>query len=597
MHFRFLDDLNVFLATSYSAPEAAATADLCPPDFAGDVTVSCFPLAKTLRRNPMQLATFVRDFLASHEDVQQAEAVKAFVNITLTPEALMRDTVADPQAILAAAPLPPEERRRILVEFSAPNTNKPQHLGHVRNNTIGMATAAILERAGHDVIRVNLVNDRGIHICKSMLAYQRFGQGATPESTGKKGDHLVGDFYVRFDQEFRRQLADLRQHNQELTEQSDDDLFLRTEIGRAAQDMLKAWEDHDPDVRRLWTTMNTWVLDGFAETYARMGVTFTRTYLESETYTLGKDIIQDGLARGVFRRREDQAVVIDFDDPALGSKVVLRSDGTSVYVTQDIGTTLLKQHDFNPDQQVWVVGDEQIRHFKVLFAILKALGYTWADQLTHMAYGMVNLPTGKMKSREGTVVDADDLIAEMTDLARTATLEKAGDDAPENLDERAAVISMAALKFMLLKVNPKTTIMFDPQASIKFEGDTGPYVLYAYARIASMLRKAADNGMLPPQDAVIDWAILNDPAERSLALRCAGYPERLQKAARELDSSTLAGYLLDLAKDFSSFYRNCPVLTAPEPALRAARITLSARVREILRDGLGALTITPLESM
>ena len=597
MHFRFLDDLNAFLAASYSAPEVKAVADLCPADFAGDVTVSCFPLAKALRRNPMQLAPVISDFLLKHPDIQQAEAVKAFVNITLTPTALMRDTVADPQGILAATALPPEERRRILIEFSAPNTNKPQHLGHVRNNTIGMATAAILERAGHDVIRVNLVNDRGVHICKSMIAYQRFGNSATPQSTGKKGDHLVGDFYVRFDQEYRRQLAELRQNNKELAGKDDDDLFLETEIGRATQDMLKAWEDNDPEVRRLWTTMNTWVLDGFAETYSRMGVTFNKTYLESQTYTLGKDIIQDGLERGVFTRREDNAIVIQFDDSSLGTKVVLRSDGTSVYVTQDIGTTLLKQNDFNPDQQIWVVGDEQIRHFKVLFAILKALGYAWADQLTHMAYGMVNLPTGKMKSREGTVVDADDLIAEMADLARAATLEKAGDDVPENLDERAAVISMAALKFMLLKVNPKTTIMFDPQASIKFEGDTGPYVLYAYARIASMLRKAEENAMLPKTEADIDWSLLADPAERALALRCSLYPESLQKAARELDSSTLASYLLDLAKDFSTFYRNCPVLAASEPALREARLALSARVREILKDGLNALTINTLESM
>ncbi|NMA40506.1 MAG: arginine--tRNA ligase, partial [Lentisphaerae bacterium] len=431
MHFRFLDDLNAFLAATYSAPEVKAAADLCPADFAGDVTVSCFPLAKALRRNPMQLAPAVSDFLAKHPDVQQVEAVKAFVNITLTPAALMRDTVAEPQGILAAVALPPEERRRILIEFSAPNTNKPQHLGHVRNNTIGMATAAILERAGHDVIRVNLVNDRGVHICKSMIAYQRFGNNATPQSTGKKGDHLVGDFYVRFDQEYRRQLAELRQNNKDLADKDDDDLFLETEIGRATQDMLRAWEDNDPEVRRLWTTMNTWVLDGFDETYSRMGVTFNKTYLESQTYTLGKDIIQDGLERGVFTRREDNAIVIQFDDPSLGTKVVLRSDGTSVYVTQDIGTTLLKQNDFNPDQQIWVVGDEQIRHFKVLFAILKALGYAWADQLTHMAYGMVNLPTGKMKSREGTVVDADDLIEEMADLARAATLEKAGDEVPE----------------------------------------------------------------------------------------------------------------------------------------------------------------------
>lgn len=595
MKFAFIADVSAYLQSQYGSCPAEIAVELCPPHFTGDITVNCFPLAKALRRNPMDLAALLCERLSSHDDIAAVSAVKAFVNITLRPGALMRDTVADRAALLAAVPLPAVERRRVLIEFSAPNTNKPQHLGHVRNNTVGMATASILERAGHEVVRVNLVNDRGIHICKSMLAYQRFGKGVTPASSGKKGDHLVGDFYVAFDKEYRRQLAALRQDKPALADKSDEELFLETEIGLAAQEMLRAWEQNDPAVRALWETMNQWVFDGFAETYRRMGVEFDRTYLESQTYMLGKDIIRDGLARGVFQKREDGAIIIEFADPTLGMKVVLRSDGTSVYVTQDIGTTLLKQNDFQPDQQIWVVGDEQIRHFKVLFAILQSLGYSWADKLTHMAYGMVNLPTGKMKSREGTVVDADELFDEMEKLAREATVEKAGDEVPENLDERARLISMAALKFMLLKVNPKTTIMFDPQASIKFEGDTGPYVLYAYARICSMLRKAAVG-----TDAVtgaVDWPLLNDPAERALALRCALYPDLLQKAARELDSSALAGYLLDLAKDFSGFYRNCPVLNAEDASLRATRLALSETVRSILADGLKALTIHTLESM
>lgn len=597
MHFRFLADLNAFLATSYSVADVSASAELCPADFAGDVTVSCFPLARVLRRNPMQLAVQISDFLRSHIDIEHVESIKAFVNITLKPAALLRDTVANADSLFADVSLPKSERRRILIEFSAPNTNKPQHLGHVRNNTVGMATAAILERAGHEVVRVNLINDRGIHICKSMIAYQRFGNGVTPESTGIKGDHLVGDFYVKFDQEYRRQMQELRKQNPALQEISDDDLFLQTEIGRAAQEMLQAWEKQDQEVWKLWQTMNAWVLEGFAQTYQRMGVTFKKTYLESQTYLLGRDIVLKGLQQGIFSRREDQAVVINFSDEKLGSKVVLRSDGTSVYVTQDIGTTLLKQDDFQPDQQIWVVGDEQIHHFRVLFAILKELGYAWADNLVHMAYGMVNLPSGKMKSREGTVVDADDLMDAMTELSREATLEKAGEQAPENLEERAAVIGMAALKFMLLKVNPKTTIMFDPQASIKFEGDTGPYVLYAYARISSMLRKAEETGIQPIVKNESDWALLKEPAEKALALRCALYPTSLHKAARELDSSVLAAYLLDLAKDFSAFYRLCPVLSAPDEQLRQARLTLSDRVRAILKDGLNTLTINTLESM
>lgn len=600
MKFAFFADLSDFLQSQYGVSVPEIPVELCPPQFTGDITVNCFPLAKALRRNPMELAAALCAQLASHSDIEAVSAVKAFVNITLRPAALMRDTVADRDALLAAVALPAVERRRVLIEFSAPNTNKPQHLGHVRNNTVGMATASILERAGHDVVRVNLVNDRGIHICKSMLAYQRFGAGVTPASSGKKGDHLVGDFYVAYDKELRKQLAALRLDKPALADKTDEELFLETEIGMAAQEMLRAWEQNDPAVRALWETMNQWVFDGFAVTYRRMGVEFERTYLESQTYMLGKDIIRDGLERGVFKKRDDGAVIIEFDDPSLGTKVVLRSDGTSVYVTQDIGTTMLKQNDFQPDQQIWVVGDEQIRHFKVLFAILKALGYSWADQLTHMAYGMVNLPSGKMKSREGTVVDADELFDEMETLARDATVEKAGDDLPENLDERARVISMAALKFMLLKVNPKTTIMFDPQASIKFEGDTGPYVLYAYARISSMLRKAAAASDVAAGEVAagaLDWALLKEPAERMLALRCALYPELLQKAARDLDSSALAGYLLDLAKDFSGFYRNCPVLNADDASLRTTRLALSETVRVILADGLQALTINTLESM
>ena len=595
MNFAFLEDLSSHIERTYGVAGVMATPEPCPQEFAGDITINCFLLARVLRRNPMQIAADLAEFLAGHPDVAAAEAIKAFVNVTLTGAAMMSATVADPERLLALVRLPAEERRRILIEFSAPNTNKPQHLGHVRNNTIGMATAALLERVGHEVIRVNLVNDRGIHICKSMLAYQRFGNGETPESAGVKGDHFVGNFYVRFDQEFRAQLEALRRDRPDLAEKSDEDLFLDTEIGRAAQDMLLRWEQGDPEVRRLWETMNAWVLAGFEETYRRMGVVFERTYLESQTYTLGKDIVREGLEKGVFQKREDGAVVIDFDTASLGSKVVLRSDGTSVYVTQDLGTTLLKQRDYDPDQQIWVVGDEQIYHFRVLFAILEALGYDWAGNLVHMAYGMVNLPSGKMKSREGTVVDADDLFDEMEELARTATLERAGPERPDDLDERAAAIGMAALKFMLLKVNPKTTLMFDPEASIRFEGDTGPYILYACARIHSMLRKAATEGL--DDGGRPEWAALDSVEEKSLALRCAMYPDTVRKAAAALDTSLLAGYLLDLAKDFSRFYRNCPVLAAPEPGLRRARVELSRVVRTILEDGLGALTIGTLQSM
>ena len=596
MNFQLLGDLRGQLAAALGVGAAdvpVLTADLCPPGMKADITLNGFHLAKALRRPPPVLAETVTALAKQHPDVADAVCVKAFINITLKPAALFRDTVGDPDAIANAARLPEAERRRIVIEFSAPNTNKPQHLGHVRNNTLGMATAGILSAAGHLVTPVNLINDRGIHICKSMLAYQRFGNGETPASSGKKGDHLVGDYYVRFDQEYRRQLAELKAARPDLAGKESDELFLETELGRAAQDMLLAWEKADPAVRQLWATMNSWVISGFNETYARMGVRFDQVFLESQTYTLGRDIIQDGLARGVFQKRADGAVVIDLESDKLGQKVVLRGDGTSVYITQDIGTTLLKQREFSPDRQLWVVGDEQIHHFRVLFAILRRLGYAWAADCHHMAYGMVNLPSGRMKSREGTVVDADDLFDEMTTLARQAIVERSEGAPPADLEARAQAIGLGALKFMLLKVNPKTTILFDPEASVKFEGDTGPYVQYAGARIRSMLRKAGPDALA----GAVDWSVLGEPAEKELALRCAGYGAAVRQAAADLDSSGLATYLLDLAKAFSHFYHDCPVLNAPTPALRRARLELSDRAHRVLSAGLQALTITPLDSM
>ncbi len=594
MYFRAIEELETHLGTAFGTVPPTVSVELCPADFSGDVTVNCFRLARSLRNAPPKIAAEVQRFLSDHPDVESAETIKAFVNVTLKPPALFRDCVADEAALFRRIPLPESERKRVLIEFSAPNTNKPQHLGHVRNNTLGQAITEILRAVGHQPIPINLVNDRGIHICKSMLAYQRWGNGITPETAERKGDHLVGDFYVRYDTEYRRQLAELREANPKLRDASDDELFLKTELGRAAQDMLLRWEDGDPDVRALWETMNAWVLEGFRQTYERMGVQFEHTYLESQTYGLGKDVVRKGLADGIFHERDDGAVCVNLEEEKLDTKVLLRSDGTSVYITQDLGTTLLKQRDYQPASQMWIVGDEQIRHFQVLFAILRRLGYEWADNLVHMAYGMVNLPSGKMKSREGTVVDADDLFDEMVRLARAATLERAGGETPDDIDRRAEIIGMGALKFMLLKVNAKTTLMFDPEASIRFEGDTGPYVLYAAARISSMLRKAEEE---KPDDGAVDWSALQTVEERDLALRCAAYPDSLRKAAADLDTSALAAHLLELAKAFSRFYRECPVLNAPTPALRHARLELSRRVRRLLEHGLETLTIGHLESM
>jgi arginyl-tRNA synthetase len=411
---------------------------------------------------------------------------------------------------------------------------------------------------------------------------------------GKKGDHLVGDFYVAYAQELKKQIQELKEAQPELADQSEAEIFLKTEIGQATQQMLQDWEDSNPEVRKLWETMNSWVFDGFSQTYERMGVKFDKVYCESETYMLGKDIIDDGLAKGIFYKREDGATEIDLSSKKLDKKVVLRSDGTSVYITQDIGTTLLKVEDFKADSLVWVVGDEQIYHFKVLFAILKELGYKWADDLHHLAYGMVNLPSGKMKSREGTVVDADDLFDEMHELAKAEILERVGDNIPDNLEERAEIIGIGAIKFMLLKVNPKTTMTFDPKAAVKFEGDTGALLQYSFARISSIERNAVEKEI----SDTIDWSLLSHDKERELSVKCADYPNIIRKAAADYDTCCLANYLIDLARGFNSFYHDCPVVKGEmTPELRRARLELCRCVKTILAEGLSALTINTLESM
>jgi len=593
----FLSELHEFLRENYQGfPAGQVLAlDPCPAGQEGDFTINVFRAAKYCG-NPAAAAATIAQWLSAHREIEKAEVVKAFVNITVKAETLLGATAGDLPALLESAKLPEDERRRVLIEFSAPNTNKPQHLGHVRNNTLGMSLASLLRRVGHDVIEINLVNDRGIHICKSMLAYRDFGHGETPESSGIKGDHLVGDYYVKFNSELSKQLKELRAARPELAEKSDDEIFGETALGAAAQQMLRDWEAGDPEVRKLWQLMNSWVFAGFAATYKRMGIDFNHTYLESETYLLGKDIVAAGLEKGVFSRREDGAVICDLGK--LGKKVVLRSDGTSVYITQDIGTTLRKYEDYNSDEMIWVVGDEQLLHFKMLFEIIRRLGYPWAERLFHLSYGMVNLPSGKMKSREGTVVDADDLFDEMAALARAACVERAGDTALDEaeLAARSEAIGLGALKFMLLKFNPRTTMTFDPAASLRFEGDTGPYVQYVAARVASIERKARERGIDPAAGAV-NWSLLNSGAEKELAMKLYFYPAVLRNCAGKHDCSGLVEYLLDLAKSFNRFYRDCPVLSAEDPALVAARLALAVAVRKVITDGLSTLTISVPEGM
>ena len=592
----FIRDLQRHLADKFPrfTPETPLDPTPCPCGQEGDFTINFFRFAP-LVGNPMAAAADAAEFLAAHEEVEKASAVKAFVNVTVSAEALMRDTAARPDELLKQAELPQSERRKILIEFSAPNTNKPQHLGHVRNNTLGMSLASLLKRVGHDVVEINLVNDRGIHICKSMLAYQRFGNGETPESSGMKGDHLVGKYYVRFSAAFAEEVKAVREAHPEWAERSSDELFLETEIGRAAQQMLRDWEAGKPEVRELWKTMNSWVFAGFDETYKRMGIRFDHTYLESETYLLGKDIVAAGLEKKVFAKREDGAVICDLGK--LGKKVVLRSDGTSVYITQDMGTTVRKHDDYAPDTMIWVVGDEQNLHFQMLFEILRRLGYEWAKELHHLSYGMVNLPNGRMKSREGTVVDADDLFDEMSRLAREACRERGGEELSEDeLAKRGEEIGLGALKFMLLKFNPRTTMIFDPAASLRFEGDTGPYVQYVAARVSSIARKAAERGMRTKAENC-DWSLLGSAAEKELAVKLYFYPETLRSAAVKRDCSGIADYLLDLAKAFNRFYRDCPILGCEDAALAAARLQLALAVRTVIADALGTLTIATPEAM
>ena len=592
---KFVADLEQHLRSAFESYPAEPTLNLeaCPAGQSGDFTLNCFKIARFCG-NPMAAAKAVGDFLASHSDVEKVEVIKAFVNITLKPAALYRDTVADENTLYSRALLPESERRRILIEFSAPNTNKPQHLGHVRNNTLGMSLASLFKRVGHDVIEINLVNDRGIHICKSMLAYKLFGEGVTPETAGKKGDHLVGDFYVKYNQALAEEIKALREAHPEYADRDNDDLFLETAIGKEAQDMLRKWENNDPEVRELWKLMNSWVFAGFDQTYSRMGIKFDHTYLESETYLLGKDIVKDGLDKGVFNKREDGAIVCDLGK--MGNKVLLRSDGTSVYITQDIGTTLLKYKDYQPDSMVWVVGDEQNLHFQMLFEIIRRLGYSWSDKLYHLSYGMVNLPSGRMKSREGTVVDADDLFDEMARLASDACKERDAELSGEELAKRGEIIGLGALKFMLLKFNAKTTITFDPAASLRFEGDTGPYIQYVAARINSILRKAAEKGIAVEANKV-NWELLSSEFEKALAVKLFFYGNVLKSCAEKRDCSGLAEYLLDLAKAFNRFYRECPVMTAGNDELVVARLALASIVKGIIADGLNTLTIDVPEAM
>ena len=558
-------------------------------EFEGDVTINVFPFLKQSGKGPEQTAQAVGEHLqAQVAQVEGFNVIKGFLNLVIADGYwlgfLGRAAMAD---ILAF----PDAGRSTMVEYSSPNTNKPLHLGHLRNNFLGHSVSRILEAAGHQVVKVQVINDRGIHICKSMLAWQRFGNGETPESSGLKGDKLVGKYYVAFDKAFKAEVEELVAGGMP-KEQAEK----QAPILLAAQEMLRQWEAGDPEVVELWKTMNGWVYDGFNATYARMGVDFDRLYYESDTYKLGRDEVLKGLEQGVFFRKDDGSVWCDLTGDGLDEKLLLRSDGTAVYMTQDIGTAIQRFREF-PDLtgMVYTVGNEQDYHFKVLFLILKKLGYPWAEELFHLSYGMVDLPSGKMKSREGTVVDADDLMDEVVQEARKAgeelsKLDGFSDEEKARLFER---IGLAALKYFLLKVDPKKRMLFDPAASIDLQGHTGPFIQYTYARIRSLLRKADEQGARPEVGGKLSLG----SGEREVIKLLHHLPTVLQEAADRYDPSSLANHTYELVKAYNTFYQGTPVLKEEDAAFRDMRLALSQAVAEATRKAMWCLGIEVPERM
>ncbi len=559
-------------------------------EFEGDFTLVTFPLLRLSRKSPEATATEIGEWMQAHvPEIRAFNVIKGFLNLTLDSafwQARFAEIVADEHFGEA-----PETGRTVMIEYSSPNTNKPLHLGHIRNNLLGYSVAQILKANGHKVIKANLVNDRGIHICKSMLAWQLYGDGETPESTGMKGDHLVGKYYVEFDKHYKAQIKELMAQGQ-----SEDDAKKNAPIMLAAQEMLRKWEAKDPEVYALWEKMNGWVYDGFDVTYKALGVDFDKVYYESQTYLLGKSLVEEGLAKGVFYRRDDNSVWIDLRNDGLDEKLLLRGDGTSVYMTQDLGTAFRRFEDNRLDDMIYVVGNEQNYHFQVLKLVLKKLGYAdWSDHITHLSYGMVELPEGKMKSREGTVVDADDLIAAMVSTARemSAELGKLDDCSPEEADAVSTMVGLGALKYFILKVDPKKTMLFDPRESIDFNGNTGPFIQYTHARIRSLLRKATDAGIGLQGEVSAEYL----PEEVALVKLLTEYPAAVAAAGADFAPSIIGAYVYELAKQFNGYYHDHSILREERADVRQMRLQLAAQVARTIRSGMALLGIDVPERM
>jgi arginyl-tRNA synthetase len=556
-------------------------------EFEGQITIVTFPFTKFSRKGPEQTGNEIGEYLKNElKEVAAFNVIKGFLNISITDEywigQLYSHILPDDFAVAKS------NGQKVMVEYSSPNTNKPLHLGHIRNNLLGYSVSQILAAAGYDVVKANLVNDRGIHICKSMLAWQMFGNGETPQSSGLKGDHLVGKYYVLFDKAYKVQIEELKSKGQ-----SEEEAKKNAPVIKEAQQMLQKWEAGDPEVIGLWKTMNEWVYAGFAETYKQLGVNFDKYYYESNTYLLGKDIIEEGLQSGVFFRKPDGSVWIDLTPDGLDEKLVLRSDGTSVYMTQDLGTAQLKYNDFHMDKSIYVVGNEQDYHFKVLFLILRKLGKAGSDGLFHLSYGMVDLPSGKMKSREGTVVDADDLMLEMETTARqhTEAMGKVDAFAEDEKLQLYHTIGMGALKYFLLKVDPKKRLLFDPNESVDFQGHTGPFIQYTHARIKSVLSRANYQ-----PNSNIEITELAD-VERDLIVLLTQFPEVINTAANEYSPAVIANYVYELAKTYNKFYHEKSILQAEDEILKQFRLHLSASSAKVISKAMNLLGIDVPERM
>jgi arginyl-tRNA synthetase len=562
-------------------------------EFEGDITLVVFPLLGISRKAPEITGLEIGAYLQEHvREVVAFNVVKGFLNLSIGDrfylEFLNHALDEENFGIMPVC----EAAETVMIEYSSPNTNKPLHLGHIRNNLLGCSVCNIIEATGKKVIRTNLVNDRGIHICKSMLAWQKWGGGETPESSGKKGDHLVGDYYVKFDRHYKQEVSGLMESGIS-REEAEKKAPLLLEV----QEMLRKWEFGDPSVIALWKTMNEWVYKGFTETYRRLGITFDKIYYESDTYLVGRDTVLEGLKNGIFRQHPDGSVWVDLTAEGLDEKVLLRADGTSVYITQDIGTAQVRKNEYHPSRMVYVVGNEQNYHFRVLRLVLDKLGFPWAQHLYHLSYGMVELPEGKMKSREGTVVDADDLMDEMIKSAREMSLDlgKLEGLSPGEKEEIFRIIGLGALKYFILKVDPVKNMTFNPRESIDFDGNTGPFIQYTHARIRSVFRKAGENGTTIPEKARIDLSL--NEKEKNILKMIHDFPLVIKDAGQSLNPSLIANYMYDVAREYNQFYHDYSILKEADSGIKDMRLLLSVLASKVIKKGMGLLGIEVPERM